>query len=77
MDATQKNIKKFTYTKGPLNKKFGFLKSKYNDSGTQQFPALQVHNVTSFLTTWNIFNVLKHSFSHAQTYMVFKIFDPK
>jgi len=54
MDATQKNIKKHTYKKCTLNKKFGFLRSKYNDSGTQHFPALQVHTVTSFLTTYNI-----------------------
>lgn len=54
MDATQKNIKKHTYKKHTLNMKFGFLKFKYNDSGTQHFPALQVHTVSSYLTTLNI-----------------------
>jgi hypothetical protein len=52
MDATQ-NIKKHTYKKGPLNKKFGFLKSKYNASVIQHFPSLPVYTVTSFLTTGN------------------------
>jgi len=40
MDATQKNIKMYTYKNGTMNKKFGFLKSKYNDSRTQNFPAI-------------------------------------
>jgi len=54
MDAMQKNINKHTYKKSTLNKKFGFLRSKYNDSGTQHFLPLQVHTVTSYLTTYNI-----------------------
>lgn len=53
MDTTLKNIKKHTYKKPTLNKKFGFLRSKYIDSGTQHFPVLQVHTVNSYLTTCN------------------------